>query len=194
MSPKTTPTKAPAPIVEPEPFQEAVPDALNRLDAFRDAATLPASVVESVEAIPDEIAQAVYDLRVAGKSEESIARTANLPVATVAALVQRRAQDRILREVRPLQTDVMLEIDRLDQMLEAIWPQVQSGDIHAVDRALKIGIERRALKGLDAPTVKATLNLTLTDEGGVDFDRLGAEELRQLKGLLEKARAPKKKR
>lgn len=44
------------------------------------------------------------------------------------------------------------EADRLDALQHAIWEAAIAGDLHAVDRALKI-IERRCrLLGLDAPT------------------------------------------
>jgi len=45
-----------------------------------------------------------------------------------------------------------LEIERLDRMLVAIWPQVLNGNQGAVDRAIKISERRAKLLGLDAPT------------------------------------------
>ncbi len=45
-----------------------------------------------------------------------------------------------------------LEVERLDRMLVAIWPQVLNGNQGAVDRAIKISERRAKLLGLDAPT------------------------------------------
>lgn len=44
-----------------------------------------------------------------------------------------------------------LELERLDRMLLAIWPQVVGGNFGAIDRALRIMERRARLCGLDAP-------------------------------------------
>ena len=44
-----------------------------------------------------------------------------------------------------------LELERLDKMLESIWPKVEKGDVAALDRAVKIQERRAKLLGLDAP-------------------------------------------
>jgi len=45
-----------------------------------------------------------------------------------------------------------LEVERLDRMLSAIWPQVVQGNQGGIDRALRIMERRAKLLGLDAPT------------------------------------------
>lgn len=45
-----------------------------------------------------------------------------------------------------------LEVERLDCLLYGIWERAQSGELEAVDRALKIAHRRAALLGLDRPT------------------------------------------
>lgn len=45
-----------------------------------------------------------------------------------------------------------LELQRLDTMMRAVWPQAIRGDLLAVDRVLKISDRRARLLGLDAPT------------------------------------------
>lgn len=51
------------------------------------------------------------------------------------------------------------EVDRLDNYLAVIAPQVAKGSLLAIDRAVRISERRARLLGLDAPT-----KLTITDE------------------------------
>lgn len=44
-----------------------------------------------------------------------------------------------------------LELERLDRMLEGVWEAATTGDVSAVDRALRISERRAKLLGLDAP-------------------------------------------
>ena len=45
-----------------------------------------------------------------------------------------------------------LEIERLDALLLALWPQARQGNHGAIDRVLKVMERRARLLGLDAPT------------------------------------------
>ncbi len=45
-----------------------------------------------------------------------------------------------------------LELERLDVMNSAIWGAVLSGDVGAIDRAIRIQARRAALMGLDSPS------------------------------------------
>lgn len=45
-----------------------------------------------------------------------------------------------------------MELDRLDTMQAGIWNRVRRGDIHAIDRALRIQERRAKFMGLDSPT------------------------------------------
>lgn len=177
-------TKAP-PTLEPETlppdFKTPAELALQRLELFNKTSKNPTAEVS------DEVADAVYQLRVSGQSEESISKVANLPLETITHVVAQRAELRRAREAMTLGIDAMLELDRLDQMQEAIWPQVMSGNLSAVDRAIKIGQDRRTLKGLDAPTIRATLNVSATAED-IDYSQYSAEELKMLTALLAKGK------
>lgn len=54
-----------------------------------------------------------------------------------------------------------LELERLDSMLLALWPQVRNGNHGAIDRALRVMERRARLLGLDAPVkqdIKAELS------------------------------------
>lgn len=59
-----------------------------------------------------------------------------------------------LREMVQEPADIVrqLELERLDRALEALWPQVQRGDVLAIDRLIKIMDRRSRYLGLDAPT------------------------------------------
>jgi len=44
-----------------------------------------------------------------------------------------------------------LELERLDVMLVGIWDKARRGDLHAVDRVIRIGERRAKLLGIDSP-------------------------------------------
>lgn len=53
----------------------------------------------------------------------------------------------LLKDNVPAQLE--MELARLDDILRSISPGVQDGDLQAVDRALKVGVRRARLLGLD---------------------------------------------
>ena len=55
----------------------------------------------------------------------------------------------VLRE--PAEALVNLELVRLDKMWLAIWPAIARGNVHAIDRGLRVMERRARLLGLDAP-------------------------------------------
>jgi hypothetical protein len=59
-----------------------------------------------------------------------------------------------LRELVQEPADIVrqLELERLDKALAALWPQVQLGDVFAIDRMIKIMDRRSRYLGLDAAT------------------------------------------
>lgn len=48
--------------------------------------------------------------------------------------------------------DRALSVARLDKATKGIWDQVESGEVDAVDRLVKLEARRAKLLGLDAPT------------------------------------------
>lgn len=50
------------------------------------------------------------------------------------------------------QEEIELEVQRLDHLLSAIAPDVNRGDVRAVELALKISDRRGRLRGWDSPT------------------------------------------
>jgi uncharacterized protein YicC (UPF0701 family) len=71
-----------------------------------------------------------------------------------------------------------IEIDRLDKLQQAMWPQAMEGHPAAIDRIIRIMERRAKLLGLDAPT-KLQQEVTVY-EVGTDIDR----EVQRLAELL----------
>jgi hypothetical protein len=65
----------------------------------------------------------------------------------------------------------LLEIERLDRMLAAIWGQVLNGNFGAIDRALRIQERRARLQGLDA----AAKHDITTDGQPISIVRIGVD-------------------
>lgn len=92
------------------------------------------------------------ELRTAGWNFRRIA--AELGVSVGAA---HKAVDTAFQQLRQdakesTETLVAVETERLDTALAAIWPQVEAGDLPAIDRLVKLADRRARLLGLDAPT------------------------------------------
>ena len=92
------------------------------------------------------------ELRKAGVSYARIAEALGYASGSGAHKAVSSALKKTLQE--PSDELRMLEIERLDAMLAAIWGSVKQGQYGAQDRALKIMERRAKLLGLDAP-VKA---------------------------------------
>lgn len=77
-----------------------------------------------------------------------------------------------------------LEVERLDALLAAVWPDAIAGKVDAVDRVLRIMDRRAALLGLDAPTrsdFTAVIRLD-AERAGLDPDeavRIAEQVLRE---------------
>ncbi len=97
-------------------------------------------------------------LRKSGLSYEAIGD--HLQISKVAAWkLVKTALDATLRE--PTMELRELEIQRLETMLRGVWPKAITGDVHAIDRAVKISERMAKLLGLDAP-----IRSELTGPGG----------------------------
>ncbi|PZC45034.1 MAG: hypothetical protein C1O27_002544 [Chloroflexi bacterium] len=98
--------------------------------------------------------QRALELRKRGLTYDKISR--QLGYATPSAsykAVTRRLRDMDKPAVAMLRE---LEVQRLDEMLSAVWVNVLQGDAGAVSTALKISERRSRLLGLDAPhTIEA---------------------------------------
>jgi hypothetical protein len=91
-------------------------------------------------------------LRLAGWSIRDIAGHLKCSVGTIhsdLSEVLLRTQDTTDDAVKK---DRALSVARLDKATKGIWPQVESGEVDAVDRLVKLEARRAKLLGLDAPT------------------------------------------
>ena len=89
------------------------------------------------------------DLRREGLTLMEVANELGVSVYTAWNDIQTAVRDIPKEEADLLRRQ---EADRLDNLQRAVWDDAIAGDLHAVDRVLKI-IERRCrLLGLDAPT------------------------------------------
>lgn len=65
----------------------------------------------------------------------------------------RGALDQLAAETRDATAGLRaLELSRIDTAWAAIWPDVERGDLQAIDRMLRLSERRCRLLGLDAPT------------------------------------------
>lgn len=99
------------------------------------------------------------DLRREGLTLREVANELGVSVYTAWNDIQTAVRDIPKEEADLLRQQ---EADRLDALQHAIWEKAIAGDLHAIDRVLKI-IERRCrLMGLDSPA--------RIDTAGVDLD------------------------
>ncbi|MFI0822338.1 hypothetical protein ACH4TX_41800 [Streptomyces sp. NPDC021098] len=93
----------------------------------------------------------------------------------VRALAQRR--DEQAAEISVYRQE---ENERLDALLEAVWPDALTGDPRAIETALKISDRRARLNGLDAPV---RTELSGPDGGAVPLGSGALDELNKLIGI-----------
>lgn len=88
-------------------------------------------------------------LKMAGISEATIAERMGISTTAVEQLLNRSLEQAPARGVKQLRE---LENARLDRAQSAIWTDVLSGDLPALDRFLRISAHRARINGLLAPT------------------------------------------
>lgn len=92
-----------------------------------------------------------FELRKGGASYRAIARELDVEVGTAYNDVDKELKDIIALNTHNTEELRQIELERLDRMLLAITAQVNKGHLGAIDRALRIGLRRAQLQGLDAP-------------------------------------------
>jgi DNA-binding CsgD family transcriptional regulator len=109
----------------------------------------------------------VFEMRKAGISYRKIAAALDISESTAHAAMQRVMKRVIDKQSEQYQEALQLELERLDHLLQNIWPMtmpqvIQDEDgremrlppsLEAIDRALKISDRRAKLLGLDNVTV-----------------------------------------
>lgn len=99
-------------------------------------------------------------LRKAGATYEQIGHELGLSVAGAYKAFQAGLQ-RTIQE--PADEYRKVEFERLSAMLKSIWPRVLQGELHAIDRAIKIEERLAKLLGLDA-AIKHDVNARMSYE------------------------------
>lgn len=90
------------------------------------------------------------EARISGLSYQAIADKLGYSDKT---LVRRDVVNGIKEIVRePAEEVLRIELARLDEMLAGCWEAARSGDVSAIDRAIRIQDRRAKYLGLDAPT------------------------------------------
>lgn len=120
-------------------------------------------------------------LRQEGKSFPEIARELGYRSVAGAYDAVMGALHETLRE--PAEQVRSLELERLDQMLDAVWPTALTGDIPAQQQVLRLMERRAKYLGLDAPAridIEQRIRFAAA-ELGLDPDEAIAEAQRILK-------------
>lgn len=125
-----------------------------------------------VEPVEDKI----YRLRLTGQSAKDISLMPGInktpeQIDAVIADMAERSRTRLASEMT---IATLLECDRLEAILKALWPAVVEADLGAIDRILIVSRERRKLLNLDAPEMK--VNLTM-DASQVDLSSLNLKQI-----------------
>jgi hypothetical protein len=161
----------------------------------------PLSAIEAYQEPPKDISEAVVDisleeqiyaLRMGGYTPSEIAHNLTkalkrrVTIQEVDKMIDRVADENRSRTSAQVANTFQLDLDRLERAIKAIWPAVCDGNLQAIDRFEKLQRRRSEMLGLDAPDVRATVNLGNL-HGGIDYSVLSTEELKVLKALQNKA-------
>lgn len=108
-------------------------------------------------------------LRKAGYQYEAIGAKLGISKQAAHQLIQRTLRATLREPAADLRT---LEVERLDDLLRALYPQARKGNHGAIDRVLRIMERRAKLLGLDAPVrseveTNATISATVFSHEGV---------------------------
>ena len=129
---------------------------------------MPARKIEAVQRASEALR-----LRGEGLSYRAIGERLNISPQTAWNDVQAALEIILVENATIL---LRLELERLDSLQFAVWPQATSGDCRAIDRVLRIMERRAKLLGLDSPVKVAPTDPTGTNP----YEAMSAEELRAL--------------
>lgn len=161
----------------------------------------PLSAIQAYQQPPKDISEAVVDisleeqvyaLRMGGYTPSEIAHNLTkslkkrVTIQEVDSMIDRVADENRSRTSAQVANTFQLDLDRLERAIKAIWPAVCDGNLQAIDRFEKLQRRRSEMLGLDAPDVRATVNLG-TMHNGMDYSSLSTDELKVLKALQNKA-------
>ena len=142
--------------------------------------------------------QEIYALVMAGWTPHQIAHEWTLRTKTrwtsamVDEAVGKVSHENLGRTSRQMAFAAQLELDRIESALKALWPEVQNGNLQAIDRFDKLSRSKREMLGLDAPDVR--LQLTMGGQDALDLTALSNDELKMLQSLQRKAASAAKQK
>lgn len=125
----------------------------------------------------------VAKLRTAAWSIRDIAAHLKVSIGTVhsdIAAVFERTMDKADGAIERARA---VSLERLDVATKGIWPEVESGDVDAIDRLVKVEARRSKLLGLDAPTKQ---ELTGANGGPIDVSVAKASLAEKLNALSKR--------
>lgn len=106
----------------------------------------------TAELVPtQEKSYLAYNLKMAGLSMTEIAERLDYPSTNAAVMAIRNhiQEDARGQSSEFRQNLLQMELDRLDFMLSRIWPQIEHGDLKAVDSGVKIIQTQARIAGID---------------------------------------------
>jgi hypothetical protein len=108
--------------------------------------------------------RAAVQLKIAGKTWQEIADQLGYDSKGGACKDVRRALQKAVAELSiPLEEYRQLTLDRLEAMLDALWPKITEGDARAIETGLRIVDREADLLGLKAPTRMEVLTIDAID-------------------------------
>lgn len=183
------------PVGSPEVVQELSRAALavagesdDPLAPIVEMAPMPSDVAQAISPIED--AHEVHALLLAGHTHYEVAHHFTIKKGRrytekeIEALGDTVARANIERTTAQRASIFQRELDRIEVMIKALWPQAQDGNVAAVDRVIKLQQRKADLLGLDQPDVRVSLQMNGSE---TDWSKLSTEELHLLKSLHAKA-------
>lgn len=130
-----------------------------------------------------EMVGQALELRKAGASYAAIGETLGMSKTRAYELVMEGLRDLNDRAAEVGADVKRLELERVDALLLALWPQRKNPRV--VDSILRAMDRRARLLGLDAPTLVAptTPEGKALPSGGLDLSKLTTEQLEQLEAI-----------
>jgi len=136
----------------------------------------------TVKGVPKD--EQAYLMRVSGYRVDQIAETLGLSITEANDLILQVGERKAAVSAETLRISTQLEIDRIDALLKALWPAAEAGDLATVDRVQRLMERRAKMLGLDAPEIRAQLQIQAHDR--IDLSKLSTDEIRTLLALQAK--------
>lgn len=94
----------------------------------------------------------VLALAAAGATNVRIAELLGLSEQGVSSIILRSLEKYAESDLQKVENVRAMQLQRLDRMLTSIWPKVEEGNLKAIDRALRIEVQRAKIAGTERPT------------------------------------------